>query len=124
MKIDGTTKTFEINFDPDIAILEIKGRSTSENPKLNYQVLLDTLEEYVRNPVPRTIVNLEIEYINSSSSRYMLTIFRLLEDIHKAKKSQVDINWYYEEDDEVIISLGKDFKGIIEVPINLIEIVD
>ena len=33
------------------------------------------------------------------------------------------INWYYEEDDEAILSLGEHFKSTIKIPFNLIEFI-
>jgi hypothetical protein len=31
------------------------------------------------------------------------------------------VNWYYEEDDEAILSLGEHYKSSLKIPFNLIE---
>ncbi len=46
-----------------------------------------------------------------------------LEAIHKGK-SEVIINWYYEEDDEDMLEAGEDYESIIRVPFKMIEIVE
>ncbi len=122
--IDATQSTFRINFDFDSGIFEIQGRSTAENPVAKYHPLYTHIEEYCKNPAPNTEINIEVDYINSSSSRYLLSILRKLEIIKNTGKGKVAINWYYEEDDEVILGLGKDFQSIIDLNFNLIEMSD
>ena len=43
--------------------------------------------------------------------------------IHKAK-NEVEVNWYYEEDDEDMLEAGEDYESIIRVPFKMIEIVE
>ena len=50
-------------------------------------------------------------------------MFKKLETIHKAK-NEVEVNWYYEEDDEDMLEAGEDYESIIRVPFKMIEIVE
>jgi hypothetical protein len=52
-----------------------------------------------------------------------LDVFKKLEAIHK-NKYEVQISWYYEEDDEDMLEAGEDYESIIRVPFKMIEIVD
>lgn len=110
---------FYIHFDPNKGYLQISGKSTSENPKINYEEVMTMVEKYVLKPAPQTTISLDIEYANSSSSRYLLNIFRMMEEIHLDNKTKVTINWFYEEDDEVILGLGEDMESLIDVPFNI-----
>ncbi len=121
--IEGSTKTPDVNFDIENGALEIKGRSIPENSIEFYKPLVDWLEEYAQDPKSKTIVNVHLEYFNTSSSKCILDVFKKLEAIHK-NKYDVQINWYYEEDDEDMLEAGEDYESIIRVPFKMIEIVD
>jgi hypothetical protein len=121
--IEGTPKTPNVNFDMTKGVLEIKGRSIPENSIEFYKPLVDWLEEYGLNPSSKTQVNVHLEYFNTSSSKCILDVFKKLEAIHK-NKYEVQINWYYEEDDEDMLEAGEDYESIIRVPFKMIEIVD
>ena len=69
------------------------------------------------------MVNIRLEYFNTSSSKCILDVFKKLEVIHKAK-NEVEVNWYYEEDDEDMLEAGEDYESIIRVPFKMIEIND
>lgn len=121
--IDGTQKTPTVQFDPAKGVLEIKGRSIPENSIEFYKPLVDWLEEYSSSPTNKTIVNVHLEYFNTSSSKCILDVFKKLETLHKSN-NDVQINWYYEEDDEDMLEAGEDYESIIRVPFKMIEIVD
>lgn len=121
--IEGTQKTPAVNFEPTKGVLEIKGRSIPENSIEFYKPLVDWLEEYSDTPSAQTLVNVHLEYFNTSSSKCILDVFKKLESIHKSN-NDVQINWYYEEDDEDMLEAGEDYESIIRVPFKMIEIVD
>jgi hypothetical protein len=121
--IEGSQKTPAVEFDPQKGVLEIKGRSIPENSIEFYKPLVDWLEEYSDSASTKTIVNVHLEYFNTSSSKCILDVFKKLESIHKSN-NEVLINWYYEEDDEDMLEAGEDYESIIRVPFKMIEIVD
>lgn len=119
--IEGTPKTPTVNFDASTGKIEIKGRSIPENSIEFYKPLVDWLEAYGSSAQANTVVNIQLEYFNTSSSKCILDIFKKLENIAKAG-SNVIINWYYEEDDEDMLEAGEDYQSIIKVPFKMIEI--
>jgi len=121
--IDGTPKTPTIKFDSATGVFEIKGRSIPENSVEFYKPLIDWLDLYKETPSNKTVVNIKLEYFNTSSSKCILDVFKKLETIHKAK-NEVEVNWYYEEDDEDMLEAGEDYESIIRVPFKMIEIVE
>lgn len=121
--IEGTPKTPTVNFDAAHGIFEIKGRSIPENSVEFYKPLVDWLDTYKEGPLPKTVVNVKLEYFNTSSSKCILDVFKKLEAIHKSK-NEVEVNWYYEEDDEDMLEAGEDYESIIRVPFKMIEIVE
>jgi hypothetical protein len=121
--IEGTAKTPTVRFDAKDGVIEIKGRSIPENSIEFYKPLVEWLEEYSKNPLDLTQVNVQLEYFNTSSSKCILDVFKKLEAIHKGKQ-EVIINWHYEEDDEDMLEAGEDYESIIRVPFKMIEIVE
>jgi hypothetical protein len=84
--IDGTPKTPTVKFDATEGVFEIKGRSIPENSVEFYKPLVDWLDSYKETPLPKTVVNIRLEYFNTSSSKCILDVFKKLEAIHKAKR--------------------------------------
>lgn len=121
IEIEGSPKTPEIKFNADSGVIEIKGRSIPENSIEFYKPMIDWLEEYATSPQSQTIVNIQLEYFNTSSSKCILDVFKKLEVISK-NGNDVIINWYYEEDDEDMLEAGEDYQSIIRIPFKMIEI--
>ena len=121
--IEGTPKTPTVHFDSVKGVFKLEGRSIPENSVEFYKPLVDWLDNYKENPLPKTTVEVKLEYFNTSSSKCILDVFKKLELIHKAK-NDVEIKWYYEEDDEDMLEAGEDYESIIRVPFEMIEIVE
>jgi len=120
LDIEKKANTPAVVFDPDKGHLKIEGRSIPENPGEFYDALIDWIKEYFSNPKNSTIFDLNLEYVNSGSSKYLLGLFRVIKE-ESTKGRNVTINWYYEEDDEAILSLGEHYKSSLKIPFNLIE---
>jgi SiaC family regulatory phosphoprotein len=121
--IEGTPKTPTVKFDSTVGVFEIRGRSIPENSVEFYKPLVDWLDTYKESPLTKTTVNIRLEYFNTSSSKCILDVFKKLEAIHRTK-NEVEVNWYYEEDDEDMLEAGEDYESIIRVPFKMIEIVE
>jgi len=120
---EATPKTPYVKLDPNTGILEIRGRSIPENSIEFYKTLIDWIDEYSKNPKEKTVVNIQLEYFNTSSSKCILDFFKKLEALYK-NNHDVIINWYYEDDDEDMLEAGEDYESIIRVPFKMIEIID
>ncbi len=117
---EGSPKTPFVRLDGEKGVVEIKGRSIPENSVEFYKPIIDWLEKFGDSPSDETNVNIQLEYFNTSSSKCILDIFKRLELIHK-KGHPVEINWYYEEDDEDMFEAGEDYQSIINIPFKMIE---
>ena len=120
--IEGTAKTPTVKFDSAEGVFEIKGRSIPENSVEFYKPLVDWLDTYREMPLSKTVVNIRLEYFNTSSSKCILDVFKKLEAIHKAK-NEVEVNWYYdssEEDIEDELEEIEDFTIESNIKINMI----
>lgn len=121
--IQPSPKTPTINFNASTGVLEIAGRSIPENSVEFYRPVLDWLDTYNTSPAQVTEFVFKLEYFNTSSSKCILDIFRKLEKI-AVKSSDVRIKWYFDQDDEDMQESGEDFREIIKIPFEMIEILD
>ena len=86
--IEGSAKTPTVSFDPDDAVMELKGRSIPENSIEFYKPVVDALEEYSKEPKEATEINIQLEYFNTSSSKCILDLFKkTLKQSHPYKRS-------------------------------------
>ena len=118
LSLEGSAKTPTIDFKSEGELL-IKGRSIPENSMEFYNPLIDWISEYSDNPKGQTLVNIQLEYFNTSSSKCILDVFKKLESI---SESEVSIKWFYEEDDEDMLEAGEDYEAIIDLKFEMIEV--
>ncbi len=119
LSIKGTKRTPEIDFNCE-GIIRIKGRSIPEDSGLFYNRLYSWILKYSSNPWPVTNVYLELEYMNSGSSKSVLQILRELINI-TSENFSVIINWYYEIGDDDMFEKGEYFAAILKHPFKFIE---
>ncbi|MGC9343891.1 MAG: DUF1987 domain-containing protein, partial [Bacteroidales bacterium] len=103
-----TFNTPEIRFVPDEGLLRIEGRSIPEDPGEIYDIIIEKLHEYFKNPSKLTRVEIKLEYINSGSSKYLLELLRIMKRNYDAGADCL-VTWFYEEDDESILELGQHY---------------
>jgi hypothetical protein len=116
-----TAKTPSINFDPECGLFEIRGKSIPENSMGFYAPLLDFLEGYTNQPADRTILNVRFEFFNTSSSNRIHAMFKLFERLYEGDR-EVLIRWFFENGDENMFDAGEDFRAILRVPFELVEV--
>jgi hypothetical protein len=106
-----------IAYYPDDNKLEIVGRSIPENPELIFR----RLEEWLTLHFEKSDgldVNIQLEYINSGSSKYLYAVLKRLTGYGKSGK-QVKMKWLYEEDDEGMLELGEHYRDTAGIPLEI-----
>ncbi len=116
--IKGNDRTPEVDFNFSDGVLAISGRSITENPISFYKKLEEYIDLYCKNPQPKTLFKVTLEYFNTSTSKCLVDIFKQLEQLH-ASQNEVLVEWYYEQDDEEIMDSGEDYKDIIDIPFEI-----
>ena len=118
LKQEGSAKTPVVEFNSNGELL-LKGRSIPENSIEFYKPLIEWIESYSESPNSSTVLNVQLEYFNTSSSKCILDVFKKLESV---TGSEVSVKWYYEEDDEDMLEAGEDYEAIIDLPFEMIEV--
>lgn len=120
LKIKATKESLGIDLNVDDGVLSFVGNSYPENTFELYQPVLDWISEYFSgNTKENTIINMEIIYYNSSSSRFLYEMFEKFDEVKDIHNIQ--INWAYDPDNDSTEEAGEDFQDEFEnLDINLI----
>lgn len=119
--IKETSKTPSVNFDPERGLFEMRGKSIPENSNSFYGPLLQYVEKYGSRPAERTVLSVRFEFFNTSSSNRIHALFKRFERIYLSD-SDVLIRWYCENGDDNMRDAGRDFKAILQVPFEIVEV--
>ena len=106
-----------IVYFPETNILELTGRSIPENPELIFKRLDDWITQHFEK-MSGLDVSIQLEYINSGSSKYLYEILKKLTGYGKSGKN-VKLKWLYEEDDEAMLELGEHYRDTAGIPLEI-----
>jgi len=102
--------------------IRLSGRSIPQNARQLYKICFDWVEQYVQAPARETKVDLFFEYIDTSSIRCVVDILTQLSRISDNPHKRVEMNWYYEREDEDSYDLGVYIQAHLKVPFNIVSI--
>jgi hypothetical protein len=121
-KILPSKSTPEVIFDPK-GTIKFTGRLIPENAEAFFNQVEQLINEYFSNPVEFTSVEISLNYINSTGTKYLLEIIRKITHVHLRKNTKkFIINWYYIDEDEDILEKGKLFSFNLDVPFHFIRL--
>jgi len=106
-----------IVYFPDTNILELTGRSIPENPEMIFKRLDEWITLHFEKK-KALVVSIQLEYINSGSSKYLYEILKRLTGFGKSGM-QVKLKWLYEEDDEAMLELGEHYRDTAGIPLEI-----
>ena len=113
LTIEKTKSTPAVFFDAGSGVLQMEGESYPENVVKFYAPLLDWLRAYLLLDTDEITMEFKISYFNSSTSKVFMTIFDLLEhSVAEGKKARV--RWICDEENDVAIECGEEFKEDLE----------
>jgi hypothetical protein len=117
--LDEGQSTPKIVLDKENEKFEIAGNSLPEDVLGFYAPVFNWFEEYVKQPNRNTALHIKLMYFNSSSSKAILDVLNILEEV-VVKGFGVEIFWYYLEIDEDMLATGKEFEGMLKLPFHFI----
>ena len=112
----------ETRFEPLVifndGVITIQGRSIPVDSNKLFQPLISSFFHYSKKPNPYTEINIQLEYINSSSNRSLMNLLIIAENMHK-KGYNIIVNWYHEPEDELMMDHGNIFKSLLQIPFHI-----
>lgn len=122
--IDKTPNSPGVVLDPDLNIYEIVGESRPHDVEGFYHNILDWFDDYshylltreVRDPV---VINLDFDYFNSSSAKYILDFCKKIAGV-RLKGKDISVKWHYEDEDTDMLQSGKEMSKMARFPFEYI----
>ena len=106
--------------DRKIGLILLKGNSSLLLTKDFYEPLMNVLKMYVDTKPLYTKMIVDLDRFNTSSSKYILEIFKILRQLIKLNL-KVEVDWYYTDVDDYMSEAGGDYSEIVkDLPFNLI----
>lgn len=121
--IEKTQSTPYIYFDQASNVMIIKGESFPENAAKFYAPVMEWLREYLAElDTEKAVMQFEIIYFNSSTSKIYMTILDLLEaEVEKGK--DISVLWLCDKDNETAIECGEEFKEDLDsLPFEIVRV--
>lgn len=119
LRIAHTKSTPSVHFDPESTVLAIAGESYPEDSHQFFGPMVDWVDAFLSGAVGRVTVRVDLTYMNTSSTKYMIDILDRLERAHLAGW-KITVEWNYDEDNEREIDTIEELKEDFEMPFTLI----
>lgn len=119
--IEKTTNSPKVILDPERNLFEISGESRPPDVAGFYSEILSWFDDFSAFPgsLPETgdpvIFNLDFEYFNSSSAKYILDLCKQIASV-RAKGKNISVKWHYEKDDNDMLESGREISRIARFP--------
>jgi hypothetical protein len=113
--IEATRSTPEVEMDSEGRFI-IRGRSVIENTSVFYNPIIEWLK---KAECEKMAVEVKLEYLNTSSAKQLLSLLKVVAG--NAFFKTISIKWFYEENDEDMLDMGKDYESLIHLPFEFYE---
>jgi hypothetical protein len=117
--IESRIDTPKVVADGNAGLFEISGKSLPEDAFEFYKPLEKYVQGYIKQPQPKTTINLKLEYLNSSSSKKLLDVIGYFEQLFK-HGYQIELNWFHHDEDQDMIDEGTEFANMTSLRVNFI----
>jgi hypothetical protein len=111
--------TPKIMMDKDNNIFEIEGISLPEDVITFYEPIFVWIADYLKEPNLSTELNIKLSYFNTSSSKVILEILSMFDELI-TKGLMVSTSWHYLAMDDDMLASGKEFKSMLKMPFHFI----
>lgn len=114
--------TPSVTLDHEAYKFVISGDSRPENASNFYTPILNWLDDFkpLADKSRRFVFEFKFDYFNSTSAKFIMDIFKYLNDL-ASMGYDVLIKWNFYVEDEDMKETGEEFAQLINVPIELIE---
>ncbi|MFN7910211.1 MAG: DUF1987 domain-containing protein [Bacteroidota bacterium] len=122
IQIEAKDNLPKVIFNEAEGTLLISGKSYPQNADQFYLPIISKLSNYLNQPKNKTTINLEIEYFQTTSQRFLLQILSMF--LKAIPKENLEINWFYsseDEDEEDYVFAGHEIEKILHTEFNFIK---
>ena len=92
ISIEPTKKSLEVECSP--GYFKLSGNSILSDPRKFFQPIVEWVEDYIKNPLDKTTVDLKLEYVDTASVQSVFDIMRLFKPLQDRDK-EVAVNFLF-----------------------------
>lgn len=120
--IEPTKDTPAIHFNTEKNEFQIEGNSLPENAAAFYKPVYDWILNYTSSNKPGFKLAVNLNYLNSSSVKFIFAILMKLNEAHQANEadSNYKILWKHRELDELMKQKGEEFSSFLAIPFEVL----
>jgi len=107
-EIPQTKRTPKVLFDINKGVFKIAGTSRPFDVNSFYFPLMRKIDHYVNNPCRNTHLILKLDFIDFSSSQFILAIIYRMKRV-LANNSNLRVEWFYKEDNLDMLEVGETY---------------
>lgn len=117
--INAEKDTLKVTCHYETGLIKLEGVSYPADAAEFFNPIFEWLELYIEQVSGAIVMNLFINYLNTSSTKCLFDIIDRMEEYHNdGNKAQV--NWYYEKNDEDIKEIGLEFQEDMQLPFEVL----
>lgn len=120
--IEAGNNTPMLHFSPDSGILVFRGKSIPENTLKFYSPVKAWVTEYLQQPASETMLDVYLEYFNTSSAKMLIELFKQVQEAHLAGRTVMRMVWRYETADLDMQEAGEDMKNLLKVDVEMVSV--
>ena len=121
LSLPGSQTSPSIHADWTAGVVVMSGESYPENSFEIYDQLIQWIASYLSAVDKSLTLELHLNYLNTSSIRFMIDIFDMLEAAHVDSK-EVLVQWMYDDRNPRSAELGAEFKEDYTFPFLILSI--
>ncbi len=121
LSLPGSQTSPSIRADWSAGVVVMSGESYPENSFEIYDQLIQWIDSYLNAAINSLTLELHLNYLNTSSIRFMIDIFDMLEAAHTDNK-EVLVQWMYDDRNPRSAELGAEFKEDYTFPFLILSI--
>lgn len=114
LKIKQTESTPAV-FLQESGNLEISGKVIPDIEIDFWSPIRIWFNDYVENPAKNTVFRIQIDYLNTSSSKEILQMLYRLNEL-KDRGYFASVQWIYHDADLDMLEVGRDYEHMVKVP--------
>lgn len=99
--------------------MKIVGKAVPVEQQPFFGQFTKQVNRYIRKPANKTSVDIHLTHVNASSKKAIVEFLKQLEVINNLG-FEVEVNWWYDFDDEDVKELGEIYKGMFKINIHLL----
>jgi hypothetical protein len=121
LSLPGSQSSPAIRADWNAGVVVMSGESYPENSFEIYDQLIQWIDSYLSTADRSLTLELHLNYLNTSSIRFMIDIFDMLEVAHGNAK-EVLVQWMFDDRNPRSAELGAEFKEDYTFPFLILSI--